>query len=236
KHNFWSLLNWGNHSWVWRHMLKLRDLARTHLVYDCGRGEQFSLWYDPWFHGNSIHAWYGHWVIYDARMNGTEKVKEVIINGRWSWPQTLWQLIEIQQRVQDIPASSQPDYIVPWCNLVWFSKRIPKHSFCLWLTIRRAHKTKDKLLNWGLISSARCVFHCGGSENMDHLFFECPSTRDIRRDALRRCNIYRNIGTSYPGWRKCSGWRYMPEDNFPAVLMRLALGATVYHIWLERNM
>ncbi|GAV69290.1 LOW QUALITY PROTEIN: zf-RVT domain-containing protein, partial [Cephalotus follicularis] len=197
----WNLVQ-QRHSWVWRHMLNLRDLARTHMVYECGRGEQFFLWYDPWFHGNSIHAWYGHWVIYDATMNGTEKLKEVIVNGRWSWPQTSWQLIEIQQRVHDISVSSQSDCIgwhkrggafsskawqlirrasvfVPWWKLVWFSKRIPKHSFCLWLTILRAHKTKDKLLNWGLISSARCVFHCGGSESMDHLFFERPYTWDI---------------------------------------------------------
>ncbi|GAV91388.1 zf-RVT domain-containing protein [Cephalotus follicularis] len=238
-------------------MLKLRDLARTHMVYECGRGEHFSLWYDPWFHGNSIHAWYGHRVIYDVRMNGTEKLKEAFVNGRWSWPQTSWQLIEIQQRVQDIPVSSQPDCIgwhkrggafsikqawqlirrasdiVPWWKLVWFSKRIPKHSFCLWFTILRAHKTKDKLLNWGLIMSASCVSHCGGAESMDHLFFECPYARDIWRDTLRICNIHRNI---LP-WVEEVQWleAYASGDYFSAILMRLAVGATVYHIWLERN-
>ncbi|GAV66037.1 zf-RVT domain-containing protein, partial [Cephalotus follicularis] len=123
--------------------------------------------------------------------------------------------------------------VVPWCKLVWFSKRIPKHSFCLWLTILRAHKTKDKLLNWGLILSTRCVFHCGGSESIDHLFFECPYTRDIWRDALRRCNIFKNI---LP-WVEEVQWleAYARGTNFPTVLMSLSVGATVYHIWLERN-
>ncbi|GAV83550.1 hypothetical protein CFOL_v3_26996, partial [Cephalotus follicularis] len=155
-----------------------------------------------------------------VRMNGTEKLKEVITNGRWSWPQTSWQLIEIQQRVQDIPVSSQSDCIwwhkkggafstkqawhlirrasdvVPWCKMVWFSKRIPKHSY-------------------------------------DHLFFDCPYSRDIWRDALRRCNIFKNI---LP-WVEQVQWleAFARRNNFPTVLMRLALGATVYHIWLERK-
>ncbi|GAV71616.1 LOW QUALITY PROTEIN: zf-RVT domain-containing protein, partial [Cephalotus follicularis] len=200
--NFWSVPSHGLHSWSWRQILLLRPIAKEHLVYRCGRGDKFSLWFDPWMHGETVHALYGHRVIYDAGLGRSALVKEVICEGRWCWPQYYRDLIEIQ-RVQDIPISLAPDCIfwetaghsfstnkawqgirtcsneVSWHNLVWFPSRIPKHAFCLWLAIRGAHRTKEKLLAVGVVQTADCVFHCGEVESLEHLFFQCPYTKNI---------------------------------------------------------
>ncbi|GAV92785.1 hypothetical protein CFOL_v3_36163, partial [Cephalotus follicularis] len=67
---------WGLLSWSWRQILQLRPLAREHLIYKCGNGERFSLWFDPWLQGDSIHALYGRRVIYDSGLDTQARVKE----------------------------------------------------------------------------------------------------------------------------------------------------------------
>ncbi|GAV67084.1 LOW QUALITY PROTEIN: zf-RVT domain-containing protein, partial [Cephalotus follicularis] len=197
KYSFWSLPSTGFHSWSWRQILHLQGTALRHFIYSCGKGDRFSLWFDPWFHGTSIHALYGQRVIYDAGMIGSELLQAVIVNGQWKWPETSPHLLDIQ-RTQDIPISPCSDCIywesvgqsfsskavwesmrdsahtVEWANLVWHPSHISKHAFCLWLAILDAHRTGDKLLPLGIVPSARCSFNCGDNESMEHLFFACP--------------------------------------------------------------
>ncbi|GAV91954.1 zf-RVT domain-containing protein, partial [Cephalotus follicularis] len=197
----WNLL--GLLSWSWRQLLMLRPLASQHLKYICGNGERFSLWYDPWMHGVSVHALYGHRVIYDSGLGTSARVKDILREGEWCWPQVSSDLIDIQQRVQQIPVSTAPDAIywgkigepfstskawqdirtrssdVAWHSLVWHPYRIPKHAFILWLALRGAHRTRDKLVATGVIQSASCSFNCGELETASHLFFMCPYTARV---------------------------------------------------------
>ncbi|GAV93068.1 LOW QUALITY PROTEIN: zf-RVT domain-containing protein, partial [Cephalotus follicularis] len=189
---------WGLMSWSCRQTLLLRPLAREHIIYQCGNGERFSLWYDPWLQGDSIHARYGRRVMYDTGLGCHARVKDVLCEGQWNWPQVSGDLLEIQQRVNVIPISTNPDTIfwtkvgdsfstsrawnairtrsnfVGWHELV-LHPRIPKHAFSLWLAIR----TRDKLMAMGVTHSAQCVFHCGGTESLDHLFFQCPFSTSV---------------------------------------------------------
>ncbi|GAV81788.1 hypothetical protein CFOL_v3_25241, partial [Cephalotus follicularis] len=59
KLSFWNTPATGSSSWAWRQILLLRNKASRHLIYVCGKGDRFSLWYDPWFNGSSIFAEYG---------------------------------------------------------------------------------------------------------------------------------------------------------------------------------
>ncbi|GAV67092.1 LOW QUALITY PROTEIN: zf-RVT domain-containing protein, partial [Cephalotus follicularis] len=193
----WSLL-----SWSWRQILLLRPLAKEHIIYRCGNGEHFSLWYDPWLHGESVHALYEHRVIYETGLDKLARVNDMIWEGEWCWPQTSCDLIDLQQRVQNIPISSALDSIhnkvgeafstarawqvirrrsnvVPWHDVVWHPKRIPKHAFSLWLAHRGVHRTKDKLLAMGVVRNAACAFHCGETETLEHLSFQCPYSAKV---------------------------------------------------------
>nr|GEY37180.1 hypothetical protein [Tanacetum cinerariifolium] len=54
---------------------------------------------------------------------------------------------------------------VPWFYTVWSSHAIPRHAFQLWLVMRRALKTQDKLRTWDIdlttdLSQLRCSL-CG---------------------------------------------------------------------------
>ncbi|GAV61082.1 zf-RVT domain-containing protein [Cephalotus follicularis] len=122
---------------------------------------------------------------------------------------------------------------VSWHNLVWFPSRIPKHAFCLWLAIRGAHRTKEKLLAVGVVQTADCVFHCGKVESVEHLFFQCPYTKNIWMAVFTMCNISRPI---LP-WVEEVLWMtdHSRGHSLPATVRKLALAASVYHIWMERN-
>ncbi|GAV80195.1 LOW QUALITY PROTEIN: zf-RVT domain-containing protein, partial [Cephalotus follicularis] len=179
---------WSLFSWSWKKILLMRPLAKEHLIYKCGNGELFSL-FDPWLQGESVHALYGHRVIYDTGLDRHARVKDMIWEG---------DTIDLQQRVRHIPISTDLDSIhwdiegekfstsrawhdirgkssrVAWHDVVLHPMRILKHEFSLWLAIRGAYRTKDKLLAVGVVQSALCSFHCGETESIDHIFFQCP--------------------------------------------------------------
>lgn len=62
-----------------------------------------------------------------------------------------------------------PQPRVDWCNLVWFSKAIPRHAFILWLA---RLSTKEKLILYGSIPSMSCLLCSLSLESHDHLFFQ----------------------------------------------------------------
>ncbi|GAV87453.1 zf-RVT domain-containing protein, partial [Cephalotus follicularis] len=255
--NFWTVPIRGLISWSWRQTLLLRPLAKEHLIYRCGNGEQFSLWFDPWLHGDLVHALYGHRIIHDAGLDKHARVKDIIWEGEWCWPQVSGDLLELQQRVRNIPISSAPNSIywdkmgetfstarayqeirstlstVAWHDVVWQAKRIPKHTFSTWLAIRGAHKTKNKLMAVGVVHSAECAFRCGETETVEHIFFQCPFSANVWREVLDMCNIARPI---LP-WVDEVLWMsiHAKGNAFQQRMRKLAFATTTYHLWIERN-
>lgn len=54
NNNFWTTLPKGNHSNVWKQILKCRDIGKTFLERKSKLGEETSLWFDPWFNSDSF--------------------------------------------------------------------------------------------------------------------------------------------------------------------------------------
>ncbi|GAV92715.1 zf-RVT domain-containing protein, partial [Cephalotus follicularis] len=122
---------------------------------------------------------------------------------------------------------------VYWSKLVWHPACIAKHAFCLWLAILGALNTLDKLFLRGILPSARCLFNCGEDESVNHLFFACSFTQYIWTEVLIKCNIFRSI---LPWPEEIQWMSYHTKGNkSPQLIRKLALGATVYNIWMERN-
>ncbi|GAV63835.1 hypothetical protein CFOL_v3_07353 [Cephalotus follicularis] len=78
-----------------------------------------------------------------------------------------------------------------------------------------------------------CVFHCGEVESLEHLFFQCPYTKNIWTTVLAMCNISRPI---LP-WEEEVIWMtdHSRGHSFLATVRKMVLAASVYHIWMERN-
>nr|XP_043638497.1 uncharacterized protein LOC122609526 [Erigeron canadensis] len=109
--------------------------------------------------------------------------------------------------------------VVEWYNLVWFDQCKPKHAFILWLVIKRKLKTQDLLSHWDGQGGGNVSLNCSLCETQpdshDHLFFNCNYSS---QDAI--------IHGLMSGAKKKFG---------RAVICKLVLAATMYHIWQERN-
>jgi len=107
--------------------------------------------------------------IYDAGHSIGPKLSSIIRNGEWLWKSARSDsLVEIQSRLPEIPIAnadipvrkfSKGTFlcfetwnllrlkfpVVEWLRVVWFPLAIPRRSFILWLAVRDALTTKDKL-------------------------------------------------------------------------------------------
>ncbi|GAV65869.1 zf-RVT domain-containing protein [Cephalotus follicularis] len=253
----WRLEPKQSHSVTWKNILSLRAQVAANLVYSVGINSSWSLWHDPWFQNFPLFSRLGSKVIYDSGLSRDATVSEVILDSAWNWPDNVEQLREISIPCADIPIG-QHDSIswhskgrpfsfksawesirashsgVPWAKIVWFKGAIPSHAFCLWLSFHKAHLTKDKLQNIGLIQCSLCSFGCGQQESMNHLFFECPFTKSVWSKVLE-FNI-----CPFPtacSWDSTASWALgrTKGRQFHRWMRRVGLAATVYHCWRERN-
>ncbi|GAV89114.1 zf-RVT domain-containing protein, partial [Cephalotus follicularis] len=173
-YNFWVAPVTRACSWSWRNILQIRKFLIHKVLYEVKNGNTFSLWFDPWFLGASIADLYGMRVIQVSGIPRNAKISSVIRVGRWDWPilRVLTEIIN-STAVIHLPTGSDkvhwrrkddifslheawmafiPQYpAVSWTHMAWFPRRIPKHSFCFWLTFRDAHKTLDKLYRVGVV-------------------------------------------------------------------------------------
>jgi hypothetical protein len=85
---------------------------------------------------------------------------------------------------------------VEWWKLIWFSLAIPKQAFILWLAMKDALTTRDKLLRWGYKGEVHYVFCRYGIEDRDHLFFHCSYSMRIWKDIMNICDM-KNPPTSW---------------------------------------
>ena len=214
---YWEIKPPSDCSWTWRKLLKLRDEASTLSKYKVGKGNSISLWYSNWHPLGPLIPKYGPRIAYDAGLARNAKVDRIIVNGTWQWPYPCtWELREIilEHTPNYLPNANAEDkfiwnatkhglyesastwnaireknHKVPWHHLIWSTPHIPRHSFILWLAIRERLNTKDRLLSWGMAIDPTCVL-CGGTlESIDHLFFQCPFTVDLRATILHKCSI-----------------------------------------------
>ncbi|GJU27660.1 MAK10-like protein [Tanacetum coccineum] len=76
----------SNVSWGWRKLLQIRHRVRPHIWYKLGDGKQASVWFDKWEEYCPIMQHLSYRTITSAGFNFQEKVKDVILNGKWKWP------------------------------------------------------------------------------------------------------------------------------------------------------
>lgn len=122
--------------------------------------------------------------------------------------------------------------LVHWYRIVWNKAYISKHALCMWMACHRRLPTQDRLVQWkSEPPDVKCVFCKGMIETHDHLFFGCRFSNIIWKQVKSQIRLdgspdfWSEIMDSWMvgGWRRWS------------TLHRIAISATVYHIWLERS-
>lgn len=86
---------------------------------------------------------------------------------------------------------------------------------------------------WGVNVDPLCAL-CGlSNETIDHLFFRCPFSTEVRKLIMQRCLIFKPVQP----WEDEIIWAYgkFSGNSLCQRIRKLAWAAMVYHIWVERN-
>ena len=258
EHSLWEIPTPSNCSWTWRKLLSIRHRIRPHIQIKIGNGEDALLWYDNWQPIGPILSIFDDRIIHESGLPRLARVSDVIHDGVWAWPVVNSPNLVLLK--DSIPATFQPDFgqkdksvwtpsatgsfstlsawrtfrtprpEVDWHKLIWFSGNIPKAAFLLWLAVRQRLGTQDRLHN---PSPTGCLFCCSPLESHDHLFFECPVTRQVWLSILAKCYGQPPLSR----WTDLINWmvRNWKGKSLATKVNKLAIAATIYTLWVERN-
>jgi hypothetical protein len=237
--------------------LKLRSIAKQFLSFKVGDGSKIYLWFDLWHPDGYLVDRYGYEVIYDAGSKIGPRVSSIIREGDWYWPSARSKdLVKIQSCLPEIPIGGEDLPVwksstgkfssaqtwellrvkspeVSWHQIVWFSLAIPKHAFFLWLVFRNALVTKERMCYWGYSGSTLCMFCFSCQESCEHIFFNCSFNRRIWCQVMEGCLVW----DPPIDWDLLLLWcnNHLKGRSLFAIVCKLCLGASVYHLWRQRN-
>jgi hypothetical protein len=256
--NLWVARVTQRWSWVLRKIMLIRPQIRPFIKSTIGNGSLVNAWEDFWMGCGPLSSFISYRFIHASGLSVTTTVSDLALAFSSSFPDA-WtsrfpslvnvSLPVIRDNAQDgltwisdsrgdVPFSVSVVYssldghhvLVPWHSTVWFTGHIPKHAFCLWVACHKRHPTQDRILSWSTDPpDFRCSLCRVCMDSHDHLFFECPYSLEV-----------------WVGVRNAIGWADFPskwEDVIDTISMatprhliqRLALAASVYMIWQERN-
>ncbi|XP_024008024.1 uncharacterized protein LOC112084011 [Eutrema salsugineum] len=249
-------------SWMWKKLLKYRDMAKTLYRMKIGNGERISFWYDSWSNKGCLIDLLGERGFVDMGISQHMTLAMVMDRPRRRrYRQTQLQGIEeeiVYMRTQrnthspdepewrrknghyqrNFSAKDTGDQIrkarakVMWHKGVWFSHATPKYSFLTWLAIKNRLTTGDRMMNWSQNVDARCVF-CGDQvETRDHLFFTCTYTKVVWRKLTQ--GLLKDRFTLQ--WNQVLDQiTQTTADRTTLVLLRYSFQTAIHSIWRERN-
>lgn len=260
--SFWRVKMPSSPSWTWRKLLQLRPIIQPLTQYRIGDGNTTSLWYDNWHPLGPLVEKFGRRIIYDSGLAEDAKVSAILRNNsQWLFPiSQTWELNEIRNALPALPIlpisnslkdscrwslgsngmfsiSSLWDHLrtqfstIGWNNVVWFHAHIPKCSLISWLAIQNRLSTEDRLVLFGIKNSSCCSF-CNEEENHDHLFFNCPFTKEVWDSVSIKSNF---TWQPQPLQSLISMLSNHNGKGLRSTLIKLSFTVTLYHIWIERN-
>lgn len=257
--NFWVIKKRNEWSWVIRNLLELRPQCRNFFISNIGNGISTHAWEDTWndhgplihlisyrfinghgFHNNSTvydimqkfgNAWPNDW------LNRYPQLQNIMIptpinavdNFLWLGPNHNRQYFTVRVAWKTL---EEVGPIVHWYKIVWNKAFIPKHALCMWMACLKRLPTQDRLIQWKKEPpDAKCVFCNLVVETHNHLFFECTYSKSIWSTVKQEVGIQ----NCPDNWDDILNLWMMGTWRSWSTVKRLAISATVYHVWLERN-
>ncbi|KAJ9535959.1 hypothetical protein OSB04_un000877 [Centaurea solstitialis] len=256
----WTARKNNRWSWVLTKMMGIREDVRRFVSVRVGDGQTTNAWEDAWLPCGPLSEFVPHRFIHAHSFSVGTTVKQLLDTFHDGWPD-YWvnrfpelatvALPTLQNDVQDaccwnIDANGNGKFtvqrayyafegehpIVPWWRMVWFKAHIPKHSFCLWTACLNRLPTQDRIAAWKEEPpDMRCSL-CGISrDSHDHLFFECSFSRQIWLQVMDKVQW-----VDFPcSWSGIVGALSNPDTAPKHLEHKLALAASVYVVWCERN-
>ncbi|XP_048623634.1 uncharacterized protein LOC125592486 [Brassica napus] len=263
KKSFWEVKeSTQTGSWVWRKMLKLRDVARTFHMKVVGNGRHISFWFDRWSEIGVMIEVLGDRGLIEMGIHREATLEEAIWNHRRRKRHRRPLLNEVEKELSIVKeklildmddvdlwrwkSGFKPSFSTAetwsmtrevatpciWGQSIWFAQATPKFSFMTWIAIRDRLATMDRIAVWNPGVDTTCVLCKRAPETRNHLFFECSFSSWIWEHIVKGL-----LGRAYS-----NKWNIMVElisvstmEKRKRFCLRYALQVTVYTLWWERN-
>ncbi|KAJ9561644.1 hypothetical protein OSB04_006804 [Centaurea solstitialis] len=249
----WSARKSVRWSWVLAKLMELRSVVRRFLRVSIGNGQSTNAWEANWLSCGPLSSFIPARVMHDSGLSVASSVFELhaVFNDQWpadwltrfpvlanvefpSWNDSVDRMEWVHNTTASIFSvgvaykSFQGEMdLVPWSDVVWFKGHIHKHAFCMWLACWQRLPTQDRLRLWKEEPpDYKCSLCHNVEDSHSHLFFDCIVANQI-----------------WMGVTEAIGWMDAPTMlvdvlevvRSKSLLHRLALSASVYEVWMERN-
>jgi len=263
KRSFWAVKsNSQMGSWMWRKMLKLRDIAKYFYKMEIGNGRHISFWYDCWSDRGVMFDLLGERGIIDLGIRKEATLEEAIMNLRRRRRHRSDILQEVERILDSVRSNIQGErddvsnwkrrsgfgrafstnetwmmiretnVQCDWSRGVWFAKATPKFAFTTWLAIKDRLSTMDRIMKWSQGVDTACVLCKAAIETRNHLFFECSYASQLWEYLAKGILL----GIYSINWSSLV--RIVTSgslDKKGMFCIRYAFQAAIYAIWRERN-
>ncbi|KAG7586730.1 Reverse transcriptase zinc-binding domain [Arabidopsis thaliana x Arabidopsis arenosa] len=248
-------------SWIWKKILKYRDLAKSFCKIEVGNGTTTSFWFDNWSTLGRLFDVAGERGIIDLGIS-----KHSTVADAWAGRRQRRHRVAILNEIEESLDSQRRNRKetndiakwkgkgdtfqtkfstkntwnnirlsspkVPWHKGAWFAHATPKLSFCTWLAIHNRLSTGDRMMKWNGSASGNCVLCRNNIETRDHLFFSCSYTSTIWA-AIAKGLWRARYTTDWSQILVCVSDQ--SQDRVESFLIRYGFQATIYTVWRERN-
>lgn len=256
--SIWSVDPKIDDPWYWKKLLKLRTIVVGHIQVMVGDGRHVKLFYDNWtkegplcdFMRNDCKVWGSALNVCDWWVNGigwsiptsfcrkypmlAARIRNFNLYGDndcFKWNLVSNGIFTIASLYENVRLRSRK---VTWHRMVWTGLAPQKCRFILWMLMHDRLKTKQFLIQRGMVVDSSCLLCANGVEDCQHLFFSCTFSADVWRQIWLK---FLGIRRSPRAWRCDLNWyRYMCRGrNSGSKNFKLLLACTIYALWKERN-
>ena len=112
--SYWDVDLASNVSWGWRKLLQIRPLVRPHIWYKLGNGYKASVWFDKWEESGPLMNHLSYRAIANAGYTLQAKVKDVVLNEAWTWPDTWFASFPVLNNIYVLLLIDDQDDILQW--------------------------------------------------------------------------------------------------------------------------
>lgn len=249
-------------SWMWRKILKLRDVAKQFHRKDLGNGRHVSFWFDVWSNRGALFDLMGPRGIIEMGVSRQATLEEAVYAIRRRRRHRSKDLNDLEDELniiannlvaekEDINLwrgkqrfkqkfSTKDTWLLlrenrnpcAWSRAIWFPQATPKFAFMTWLSVRNRMSTLDRIASWSSGINSTCMLCKNATETRNHLFFECAYSAQVWEIIVKEI-----LGSSYT-----KVWSEIMEliidekrDKLSKFCIRYAFQAVIYAIWFERN-
>lgn len=248
-------------TWMWRKILKCRDMAKMLYKVEVKDGNKASFWFEKWSSLGCLQdvlSGRGH---IDLGILANEKVAacrnhrrrqhRIPLLNRVEMEIELYKANWVQEEDVSLWKTEKGKYkrvfstretwniirekhlLCGWHKAVWFKHATPRYSFILWTAIHGRLSTGDRLRSWNLNVDVSCGFCSEPIETRKHLFFECFYSREIWETLVR--GVMRSLYTT--DWDNLIGLLSTNStwEDLSLFIVRHVFQSAVHAIWMERN-